>query len=166
MCGASGAGKTTTARILCKYERELIAEDLLVVAPEEKGARIFKQGEQILNEWSASSARLFESNRDAVADTSFLSTAGSGPTVDLRSIWFMDASRRIEGDTLEKISLPASEVLVRMLENSFVGTTAWRHHFEMNRRLVASADSYEIKVPNTLDRLEQAIARQTTNSAS
>ena len=166
MCGVSGAGKTTTAKILSKYERELIAEDLLVVAPGETAARIFKKGEQVLNEWSTSAAKLFESNRDAIADTSSLSTAGSGPTVELESIWLMDAGRRVDSDTLEKTPLCASEVLLRMLENSFMGAASWRHHLEMTRRLVATTESYEIKVPNTLSRLEKAIALQITNSAS
>ena len=46
------------------------------------------------------------------------------------------------------------------------GTTMWRRHLAASHAIAGSVGACELDLPNGLDRLDEAIGRYTTNSAS
>jgi hypothetical protein len=166
MCGVSEAGKTTTARLLSRYGRELLAEDIIVARADQSKIRVFKNGERHLNAWATATAKDFERQEGQVVATDSLVSVRDGSTLELESIWFMDASRRNKADAIVNRALPPTDVVLKVLSNSVIGSVNWRRFLEASTLVASAIRGYETSVPDTLARLEDAIARQRMNSAS
>ena len=166
ICGKSGAGKTTTARTLAKHAGELISEDLLVFGPDLTNPAIFANGEARVHAWSVLASKEFEAGRRTVP-TSDLTHAASGAAISLRSLWFLDAGRR--GPTLTIRELSRADALGLITANQFLGAAGgqnWRRYFRAGHAIAATVKTYEVDMPNGLDRLDEALRTYTTNSAS
>ncbi len=167
MCGASRAGKTTTARNLAKYGRQLIAEDLLVFDSDVARPRICVGGEATVHAWTKEASSRLEEREGASVDASSIADAATGPKVDMGALWFLDARRRGERFVLEPV--PKAEALSMLVVNAFLGASDsanWRRYLAAGAAIIAVADAYEAYLPNGIEALDAAISRYTTNSAS
>jgi hypothetical protein len=167
ICGKSRAGKTTTARTLARHGRELVSEDLLVFAPDLTAPAVYLEGERRAHRWSIDVGRALESGQGATADIDPLVEAASGPTRRLGRLWFLDAARR--GETFALRALSRTRTLELVLANHFLGAggaSIWRRHVGACRSIASAVAAFELDPPLGLDRLDEAIARYTTSSAS
>jgi hypothetical protein len=165
ICGKSRAGKTTTARTFAKHGWALMSEDLLVFDADLSKARVFVGGEKTVDRWAREAAASLAGS-GSTADSDGLMRAASGDTVPLRNLWFLDAARR--GERFEARPLGRTRALELVVANHFLGagTGTWRRHLAASHAIAASIDACELDLPNGLDRLDEAIGRYTTNSAS
>jgi hypothetical protein len=167
ICGKSRAGKTTTARTFARHGCSLMSEDLLVFDPDLSKARIFVDGEKTVDRWAHEAAAALAAGDGSTADTEGLMSAASGDTVPLRTLWFLDAARR--GERFEVRTLGRTRTLELVVANHFLGaggTGMWRRHLATSHTIAGSVGACELDLPNGLDRLDEAIGRYTTNSAS
>jgi hypothetical protein len=167
ICGKSRAGKTTTGRILARYTSGLVSEDLLVLGSDLSKPEAFVEGEATVHRWSVEASQTLTETGEVPIDDSHLTRASSGQTVPLRTVWFLDARRRKAEFAARRLAGP--DALALLIANHFLGaadSTNWRRHLTASHLIASSVDSYEIDVPDGLERLDQAIGRYTTNSAS
>lgn len=164
ICGASGAGKTTTAKALARHGAPLIAEDLLVVGDHGIGSRIFTDGERRILGWCREGTkRLLTAG--ATVDAQELDSAAAGTTIELQSVWFLDARRR--GNAFKHVGLSRTETLEQLLAHAFLGaggTAAWRRHLLRAHTISVAVRGSEISAPDGLDQLDQAIGAYMVNS--
>lgn len=165
LSGVSGAGKSTLAQALLAAGRSITSDDLIVLAPVGDTLLVSRTGEQALHAWAAATADWLCEHPGEPADTTAVRRASEGPYVPAKSIWFLDASRRLDTDAIALRALGPSETLLRVLQNSFVGAAEWRRHLETLAQLVTSLAGYEPTLPNSVERLRRA-ADQSVNSAS
>jgi hypothetical protein len=166
LCGLSRAGKTTTARTFHAHGRPLISEDLLVVTFVGRTPSVCAGAEAKVRTWSTEAARALAAGVVDV-DAAPLADAPTGASHPLEAIWLLDASRR--GGRFDLRAVPKTEALAQLLTHAFLGTNrreSWRAHMATMRSLVESITVSEAYLPDGLDRLDEAIARYTTNSAS
>jgi hypothetical protein len=166
LCGRSRAGKTTTAKVLAKYGSPLVSEDLLLLAPDLTRPEAFLGGEGRVNAWAADAARDLAAQRSTV-DIGPLATIFSGPTIPLKSIWFLDAQRRGPNFATHRLGRP--DALAHLMANNFLGAggaASWRRHLAASSAVTSAIEAYEIDLPQGLDRLDEAIKGYTRNSAS
>jgi hypothetical protein len=167
ICGRSGAGKTTTARTLAKYTGGLVSEDLLVLGPDLRNPFVFIGGESYVHRWSLEAVRALGDHVGADCDADTLGLAASGESIPLRSIWFLDVRRR--GELFSVRPLERADALGHLMTNNFLGsagTTNWRRHLIASTAITSAVESFELSVPNGIERLDDAIRRYATNSAS
>jgi hypothetical protein len=167
ICGKSRAGKTTTARTFAKHGCALMSEDLLVFDPDLSKARVFVGGEKTADRWAREAAAALAAGTGSTADTEGLMSAASGDSVPLRTLWFLDAARR--GERFEARTLGRTRTLEMVVANHFLGaggTAMWRRHLATSHTIAGSVSGCELDLPDGLDRLDEAIGRYTTNSAS
>jgi hypothetical protein len=167
ICGKSRAGKTTTARTLARHGRKLVSEDLLVLGPDLTAPRVFVGGEGHVDRWARAAAATLAAGAGTTTSVDELLGAAGGDDVPLASIWFLDAARR--GASFAARPLARARALELVLANHFLGaggTETWRRHLASCHAIASHVTAYELDVPNGLDRLDEALARYTTNSAS
>jgi hypothetical protein len=165
-CGMSGAGKTTTARAFAKHGSPLISEDLLIFDRDLATPSVFAEGEARLRKWSRDAADTLAGGHGPM-NTDDLLTVTSGAVLPLRSVWFLDAARRMEG--LQPRRLKRSETLARVMTNHFLGakeSASWRVYLTAGHRIASAVTGYELDLPNGLEHLEDAIASYTRSSTS
>jgi hypothetical protein len=75
LCGASGAGKTTTARLLAGHRASPISEDLMVMGPDPARPAVFAGGEAAVHDWARAAATALERDPGAAVDATPLRDA-------------------------------------------------------------------------------------------
>jgi hypothetical protein len=166
LCGKSRAGKTTTARMFDKHGWPIVSEDLMILTLDRNAPAVFLKAEEKVRDWFGDASRRFASGATSV-DTTPLARAAAGPTLPLKTLWFLDAQRRNTSFRLEPMLKP--EGLALLLTHAFLGAAgseAWRGHLANLFSIVSAASVYEAHLPDGLDNLARAVERYTTNSAS
>jgi hypothetical protein len=164
IAGLSGAGKSTTAGALIDAGARPIADDLIVVMRRADHVVVLEHAEQSLNAWAAQASRALASR--LVASAADFPKTMTGRETRLTGIWFLDRSQRRPDPTISKERLPASRTLLRVLANSFVGSSDWGRHLRSTQHLASTTPGYELTVPDTLPALRAAARDQRTNVAS
>lgn len=167
ICGKSRAGKTTTGRTLAKYTRGSISEDLLVLAPDLSKPEAYADGEANVHRWSIEASEVLAAGGKSTVDCAPLTGASSGRTIPIEAVWFVDARRR--GETFAVRALRRADALALLIANHFLGASGaanWRRHLAASHSIASAVGAYELDLPLGLERLDQAIARYMTNSAS
>ncbi len=166
LCGKSRAGKTTTARTLAKHAGTLVSEDLLVLGPDSSHPAVIVGAEARFTEWSRAAARDLRS-QGASVDASPLRDAAIGEALPLERLWFLDAQRR--GPAFQTTELSRARGLVELMAHGFLGAAGhanWRHHLTTGQALIGGLRSFEVALPDGLERLDAAMQIYATNSAS
>jgi hypothetical protein len=164
--GKSGAGKTTTARAFSKHGSALVSEDMVVFDKDFESPSVFLEGEARLRGWALDTASRLSTPGGAVR-THELLPAATGAVAPLRSMWFLDATRRLE--KLDARPLSRTDTLLRIMANHFLGAKdreSWRRYIAAGHGMASAATGYDLDLPNGLDRLDEAIASYTLSSTS
>jgi hypothetical protein len=166
--GRSGAGKTTTARAFEAAGAHLISEDLVVLGRDSETA-VVTGGEERAHAWAAATAAAMSDRGVPDLDCGGLAdVVEAGPTIPLRSIWFVDNARR-QGDALERRPFTAVEGTLALLENNFLGSDGaerWREHVRSTHAIASRLTLWEVTPPDGLDRLAAAARAYATKTAS
>ncbi len=161
--GASGAGKSTTARTLGEIEdRRPVCDDLVVVdepslATSQPLARI--EAEAAIYRWCDDAAEAFRRDpRSSVALAGLTAAAGTGATLPLARIFVLSAERR-RGSVIERRRVQVDEALVQLLSMVFLGgddRTTVSGYLSGCARLAAAIPLFSVTVPEGIDRLREA----------
>ncbi len=166
--GKSGAGKTTTVRAFERAGASLLSEDLMVLSLTDELPSMYTAGEKFAHDWARAAAPRLEKAPEEEMDFADLSDAQQGATVQLASIWFIDAARRA-GDDLQVRRLSIGDGALALLGNGMLATSYPRHWRDLLRRsrFIAERTSLsQATMPDGLSRLEGAANRYIVNSAS
>jgi hypothetical protein len=156
--GASGAGKTTTARALADAGVALVAEDLVVLAPGEGPPRVAVEAEQRVRDWCRDRAAAFDREDELALAADELTRLSAGPTAALRQVHFIAADRRA-GVAIEPEALSAGDALALLLDSVFAGLgdrATWRRLFEASRRVASEVPCARTQMPEGRHFLERA----------
>jgi hypothetical protein len=167
MCGKSRAGKTTTARTLARHGGTLVAEDLIILAPDLTTPRVFVSAEAKVLAWAREATGELARGPGTTVDTDGLRAAADGPTFPVDTLWFLDARRR--GDGFARTALPRATALAELLAHDFLGAAgheSWRRHLASGHSIISAVAAFEVALPDGLDRLDEAMKRYATTSAS
>jgi hypothetical protein len=169
LCGASGAGKTTTVRAFGAAGRAVVSEDLLPLASLAP-PRLYVEGERRIHAWAREAAGQVAAGRETTLDTAALEAALSGETARVDELWFLDVRRRhAAGAEIRLRRLPEPEAAVALMGATFLGAASadgWRRFLADVRAIVTSTRAFEAALPDGLDRLAEAARAYAENSAS
>jgi hypothetical protein len=168
MCGKSRAGKTTTARVFAKNGRSLVSEDLIVLDDDLDYPGIFVEAETKIRQWFKEASAELTRRNDAEVDLAPLREAATGATVPMKTLWFLDAKRR-QGDRFAIEGLSEPDALAQLMDHAFLGSVereSWRRYVAAGHSIISAVSPYRAYLPDGLERLEAAIQRYSTNSAS
>lgn len=164
--GASGAGKTTTARAFAAAGATLVTEDLLILADD---GDVVTGAEAALRAWvvAQTGAQAAAPTPGAEVDAEELAAVVlAGPTLPLRRMLLLDATRRAGGEfVIEKI--PASDAMLALLGHSFgelEERRVWRDLATACRRIASTVDLRLTTAPAGLDALGAAAVRYNRSS--
>jgi hypothetical protein len=156
--GASGAGKTTLARLFAGQGSVPVAEDLLVVDLATTPPEVYTGSEAAMHRWvKAHAPELASTGRVRTED---LAAAICGPRVPLRELLF---PRRVASavPVIAPVPVGKVEALTLLLENSFAELAlpdVWRHVWNGSRQLVEETRIERLEVPEGLELLGKAVA--------
>jgi len=134
--GASGAGKTTTARALMTSPSDLISEDLLMLRAVEGSVTLVRSGEAQVRRWQEDVREQLANNGTQEVSCLPLREIASGRAQEvLHEISFLAADHRSVG-VFQSERLGGTEALSLLLNHLFLGTdepTGWRDHLRHAR---------------------------------
>jgi hypothetical protein len=170
LTGASGAGKTTTARAFARTGVELISEDLLVLASSPEGCRAVVEGEAAMRSWVAKAAERAVAALREPLPCDGLDRVADGRSLPIATILLLDVDRRT-GDRIQMERLSQTSALIALVDSIFVASTngaAWRPHLDILRSLVKGATVSVGTMPLGLAALDAAVLqlRQSEMTAS
>lgn len=156
--GTSGAGKSTTARVLESLDWTMLADDLLVC--DERG-RLNSSGEQQISCWCEEIAgRLDEEPEIPFRDLARLLAAEENQHwIDLDYLLFLSEQRTESGDLSLAPLIPAT-AFQQLVLHGFGGLpapAAWEHQFQAYASLAERAAAAEMQAPGGLDFLKGAL---------
>jgi hypothetical protein len=160
-CGASGAGKTTTARQFAANGYELIAEDLVVLTLADAIPKVVLGGEPMIRRWVESQAQVLAA--EGQASTDGLSEVTAGAQLPLHEILFLNRVPLTEARLVCE-PLGSAEGLMLLLANSFAELARadlWARIWQGTLRVVRGTTQARVHVPDGLDRLARAVADYT-----
>jgi hypothetical protein len=146
-CGESGAGKTTTARLLANAGATLVCEDKLVIRFRSERVEAEADIEAGLLRWSEKAADILAQNRTAPCPD--LDGKTSEPPRVVREIAFIDAGRR----ATEKIVAIPLTVLAgagNIFRNAFYGSDVaqeWERQLQWAGEIARHVGCYELTMP-------------------
>ena len=166
--GASGAGKTSTARAFAEAGCELISEDLLVLGPADGEIGVRSGAERAIRRWATESAWMVSARPEQIIDCAGLRAAL--PPVDdrLARVTFLSARRRA-GDRLLERPMALAWTAASALQSSFISVhdpETWRERLEESARLACLVPGARGIAPEGLERLAAAVRIYTSNSTS
>jgi Coenzyme PQQ synthesis protein D (PqqD) len=157
--GASGAGKTTSARAFARTGARLVSEDLLIFALSAAGPRAVIDGERTIRAWVAERAMQLARQPEEVIPCAELERCLEGPQLAVGAIWIIDAASRSGGLIgLEPLLRP--EALVALMESVYFASSdggTWSARLEALRDLVAGVTSSRATMPEGLSPLEAGV---------
>jgi hypothetical protein len=158
--GASGAGKTTTARALSAAGGAIVSEDLLWVGTEGTEVMVAENGERVIGAWVAEAERQLRASGE-VECGGFGASLRRGPLLPLSEIGFLDVRRRAGESYLGKALRPW-ETAGLVFRNSFHGSAdpqAWIRGLERAAKIGTASSGVELRLPDGLGRLEVEMRR-------
>jgi hypothetical protein len=167
--GASGAGKTTTARAFARAGYGLVSEDKLVLRLQDGRPLAVLSGEATIRSWITTA-------RMQLASTSIgdwcpidpLRQATSGDGLPLATVMIVDQRRR-EGTELLLEPLSPAEAAGEIVRNAFHGSSTdadWRHQLRAAAAIARHARVLSATMPAGLDGLAAAARRYTETTIS
>jgi Coenzyme PQQ synthesis protein D (PqqD) len=168
VCGRSGAGKTTTARAFERAGAGLLSEDLLILSSGDDRPTVYVEGERAAREWCRAAARNFTRAPGSALAYESLRDVGSGATIPLDALWFVDSERRV-GDELVLEAVSKARAATLLLGNGFLATSdapTWRRFLVRAAHIARRVPVYEATTPAGLDPLAAAVRAYAENSAS
>jgi hypothetical protein len=171
--GDSGAGKTTTARLLVEEMEatRLIAEDMVLLSDLEDEASIVVGAEAAVHAWMADATQTLSALQDQSVDVEqlLLSLRAQSGRLPLRKIVFLDSARRT-GAAWRFGSLTSTATLRLLFVNSFIHSSTFpvlRSHLDacgtLTSRLVAAE---ALAIPFGLTNLRAGLRAQIETIAS
>jgi hypothetical protein len=153
--GASGAGKTTTARAMVQSGAQPVCEDKLVVRLGEAGANGFVDTEPTVAAWVDMAVAELAMGRPASCEG--LTGISRGPVLPVIEIGFLAADRRM-GDSLSARALAPADAAAAVFLNSFYGSA---DPDDWKRQLLVSASAryvsaFELSMPAGIAELAAA----------
>jgi hypothetical protein len=158
--GASGAGKTTTARALAEAGGQIVCEDQLWVALRNTRAMVSEGGERAILAWVAEAVRELRLWGE-VGCGGFSTIGRQGKFLPLAEIGFIDARRRIGNRYLSK-ELRPWQTAGLVFRNSFHGSAerpTWIRQLECAAQIGSGTTGLELALPEGLDGLAAAMRR-------
>ena len=119
ICGASGAGKTTTACLSAAAGAKLVSQDKLVLSFRDDRVLVALEGERRLEAWVASASASVAAHGSARCEE--IDAACAGPVKPIERILFIDASRR-SGDGIQLQVMDRVTAAASLFHNSFYGS--------------------------------------------
>jgi hypothetical protein len=157
LCGSSGRGKTTLARLLAKEGMNLVSEDLLLVQLDHETPDVAIHGEKTLRAWvAARAAALVPKCR---IPTDGLAQAVQGPRLPLGRILFPCRTHQ-PMPIIQEQPLGRAAGLLLLLENSFaeVGIAeVWRWLWDETCKIATATPVAKALVPEGLAPLQEAV---------
>ena len=154
--GVSGAGKTTTARVLVRAGALPVCEDQLVVRADAQGAEVVADGERIVQSWEdAVSPILMVGKR---ASCAALDTVKTSRTIPLSEIGLVDVGRR-RGQRIDARLLQPLNGASAIFRNGFYGSDgpeAWRRQLQASAQTSLHVRAYELDMPEGVALLDKA----------
>lgn len=167
--GASGAGKTTTARALVTSPSELISEDLLLLRAVEGSVTLVRSGEAQVRRWQEDvKQRLTHGGTHEVSCRPLREITSGGADQVLHEIAFLAASHRSSG-VFQRERLGGSAALGLLMNHLFLGTeepSGWRDHLRRARFVAEVVRMVRVAPPAGLDALTAAAPNYRTICAS
>jgi hypothetical protein len=157
--GLSGAGKTTTARMLERAGAKAICADKLVVRQENGRPFVVVEGERAVDAWVAEAVANLTKTGSGSCDG--LDRTVAGPLMELAEIGFLNVNRRI-GRSLTARLLTPREAAGEIFRNAFYGSdssAAWKRGLDQACQLARYAVALELCVPDNLQSLESEAER-------
>jgi len=173
--GASGAGKTTTARTLAEMlpgpGGRLLSEDIVLLSSVGDTNTVVGSAEPLVRSWIDDTARTLLDDPRATPAVEDLARAlaGQRDVIPLRKIVFLNAARR-RGDAWSLRALGPAETLGALFLNSFVPSVAapaLRSHLDACRSVASGARGWEATtIPAGLAELSRSSRAQSEMIAS
>jgi hypothetical protein len=154
--GASGAGKTTTARSLAAAGARLLGEDKVLVSLDGRVTSISIDAEQRVDGWVRSA--IVALLGDGVVSCAPLDEAVRGDLLPLAEIGFLDCQRR-EGEEMAARHLMSLDTAGRLIGSIFLGSDApadWARQVERAAAIASTTPAFELTMPGTLPALATA----------
>jgi hypothetical protein len=164
-CGASGSGKTTTARACAAAGAELVSEDKVVLAPRDGEMVAVLDGERRLESWVPRAAASLEDHGSAQCGG--VDAASEGPTRPIEKILLVDAGRR-SGETVELHRLDAVTAAANLFHNVFFGSDSnddWNRVLETCAEVSRTVPIHLATMPAGLPALRSAVGALLTEPA-
>jgi hypothetical protein len=127
----------------------LIAEDLLVLLPDETNTQVLIDGEDFVRSWSRRVSKRLAPHSAAAVPTGDLLGVLAGKREPLDKILFVSSERRV-GTSIAAERLDDASGLIALMTNNFLGAiepTGWRRYFEAAKRLSTAQQLFEARVP-------------------
>jgi hypothetical protein len=163
--GRSGAGKSTTSRLLAEARGAVpFADDLLVLSSGDGPPRARAGAETAIYRWCDDTGRTLLARPDAPIELAGLCAAASDPAATLHPLdrlFFVAADRR-GGTALVLQALTAPEAMLELMEAVFLGATAppaVREFLSACAALAGAVPMARAVVPEGLPALQAALAR-------
>ncbi|HEY2904083.1 MAG TPA: PqqD family peptide modification chaperone [Polyangia bacterium] len=163
--GASGAGKTTTARAMVKAGAGPIAEDKLVVRVGAAGVDVAVDTESVVAAWVDDAAAALFAGQPALCDR--LAAVARCPTLPLAEVGFLSADRRAADSFAATVLEPAAAASA-IFSNSFYGSDEpadWRRQLTISAAVGRMVRVFELTAPAGVPGLVAA-AEQTTRAGT
>ena len=157
VCGASGAGKTTTVRALVRAGAVPVSEDKLVVRSTEAGIVGLIEGEPLIHAWVRGAVERLAAHLPTACDD--LDRALEGRWVPLREIGFIDSARR-SGDAVMVTELAPLDAAHAVFRNAFYGSDKpedWERQLRIAAELASRVPAFELGMPAGVPALEGAV---------
>jgi hypothetical protein len=166
-CGASGAGKTTTALALKSAGAQLVSQDVLFVSTA-AAVEAVTFGESALLNWVSMAADAMHQAPEARFSCIGLGEVATGSTQRIGKIVFLKSSRRGGAEVITE-PLPHESALCELLPCIFVAGGSPRHWGRFLREahaIITAVPTFLGQVPHGLRSLQDAAMRYIVNSAS
>jgi hypothetical protein len=153
VCGASGAGKTTTASACTDAGANLVSADKVVLTTRDGRASVALEGERRLESWVTRAAADLAAL--GAASCQELDAASAGPAARVERVLFIDAERR-SGDQILLQALDQAAAAASLFHNVFFGSDSpddWRRTLASCAQLARAVPAYAATMPAGLPAL-------------
>ena len=154
--GASGAGKTTTARAMVKGGASSVCEDKLAVRLGEAGIDAVVGTESMVAAWVETAAAALAAGRPASCEA--LAVIARAPVLPMAEIGFLSANRRT-ADSLSARTLAPADAAAAIFSNSFYGSAEpedWKRQLVISAAIARDVGAFEMTVPGGISGLTAA----------
>jgi len=118
-CGASGSGKSTTARLMGNHGASRVSDDLLVLSVDEAGVRAHPEAEARIFDWCRQVGECLQVDPLGAVPYDSILNAAKAPGEPLSNILFLSSERR-KGTSIHAIPLSLRESLAEVMAVSFL----------------------------------------------
>ncbi|MEA2696691.1 MAG: hypothetical protein QOI66_962 [Myxococcales bacterium] len=154
--GASGAGKTTTARAMVTAGASPVCEDKLVVRLGKAGIDAVLKTESVIAAWVDTTVAELVAGRPASCE--ILADISRSPTIPVIEMAFLSADRRAD-HSLSAYALAPADAAAAVFSNSFYGSADpddWRRQLLVSAAVARYVSAFDLTVPDGISGLVEA----------